>query len=135
MRKHVTKNITTMVEKDAVVESIRKALRVAQAAQTDAYGDVRTSSTVCTDHLDAAVVSLEAATQWMSEYQQEIRADERRSISSVSKPAPKPKEGCHICENEVDPGDVAICGGCDQATCPECMGDEGICKECEAEEE
>jgi hypothetical protein len=134
MTKRDMKTTTTTVEKDALVETIRKALRAAKAAQTEAYGDVRTSSTVCTDHLDSAVKSLESATQWMSEYQQEIKADERRS-SSVPKPAPKPKEECHICENEIDPGDVAVCGGCDQPTCPECMSDEGVCKECEAEAE
>lgn len=121
------------VAKDAVVESIRKAHRAAQAAQKEAYGDVRTSSTVCTDHLDQAVSSLEYAAKWMSDYRQEVGADERRSI-----PTPKVKAiakvECHICDNEIDPGDVAICGGCDKPTCPECMGDDGICTECETEE-
>ena len=121
------------VEKDAVAEAIRKALRATQTANEEAYGDVRTSSTVCTDDLDYAVKSLENAAKWMSEYRKEVVADERRSIS-VAKPAPEPKEECHICDNEIDPGDVAVCGGCDKPTCPDCMGDEGICKECETEE-
>src|SRR5260370_31940967 len=42
------------------------------------------------------------------DYQKEVKADERQSIS---KPTPKPKEYCHICEDEIDPGDVAVCGG------------------------
>jgi hypothetical protein len=41
---------------------------------------------------------------------------------------------CHICEKEIEPGDVAVCGGCDNPTCPECMGDDGICQDCELEE-
>lgn len=120
-------------EKDAAVEAIRKALRATQAAQKEAYGDVRTSSTICTDDLDQAVSCLESAARWMSDYQKEVSADERRSI-----PTPKArveeKEECHLCGEEIDPGDVAVCGGCDKPTCPNCMGDDGICKECEAEE-
>jgi hypothetical protein len=135
MRKRDTNNTTATVEKDAVVETIRQALKATPAAPTEAYGDVRSSSTVCTDNSDQAVASLENAAQWISEYRKEVLADERRSISSVSKPASKPKEECHICESEIDPGDVAICGGCDKPTCPECMGDAGICQACEAEEQ
>jgi hypothetical protein len=119
--------------KDQVAESIRKALRSTQAAQKEAYGDLRTSGTVCTDYLDQAVSSLENARQWMAECQREVLADERRSIS-VAAPRPAPKQNCHICDNEIDPGDLAVCGGCDEPTCPDCMGDDGICKECEAEE-
>jgi hypothetical protein len=119
--------------KDEVVESIRKALRTTQAAQKEAYGDVRSSSTLCTDHLDQAVSCLESATQWMAEYRKEVLADERRSIP-VSVPKAEPKQSCHICDNEIDPGDLAVCGGCDEPTCPDCMGDDGICKECETEE-
>ena len=113
--------------KDKVVESIRKALRATQAAQQEAYGDLRTSSTLCTDHLDQAVSSLENARQWMAEYQKEVLADERRSIA-VSVPRPQPKQQCHICDNQIDASDLAVCGGCDEPTCPECMGDDGICK-------
>jgi len=119
--------------KDAVLESIRKALRTTQAAQKEAYCDVRTSSTLCTDHLDQAVLCLESATEWMAEYQREVLADERRSIA-VSAPKQAPKQNCHICDNEIDPGDLAVCGGCDEPTCPNCMGDDGFCKECETEE-
>ena len=56
------------VGKDAVVETIRRALRATQAAQKEAYGDVRTSSTVCTDYLDQAASSLESAAKWMADY-------------------------------------------------------------------
>jgi hypothetical protein len=134
MPKLIKKDTPTTVEKDAVLEAIRKAVRAAQSAQKEAYGDVRTSSSVCTDHLDAAVKSLESAAQWMRDYRKEVLADERQSTLPPN-PTPKPKEECHICESEINPGDVAICGGCDRPTCPECMGDEGICKECETEAE
>jgi hypothetical protein len=43
------------------IASIRKALSAALAAQRTAYGDIRTSGTVCTDHLDAAVKELMSA--------------------------------------------------------------------------
>jgi len=125
------KNVPT--SKDQVVESIRKALRATQTAQKEAWGDVRMSSTLCTDHLDQAVSCLGSAAQWMAEYREEVLADERRSIA-ISVPKPAPKQSCHICDNEIDPGDLAVCGGCDEPTCPDCMGDVGICKECETEE-
>ena len=117
---------------DAVIDSVHKALRTALAAQKEAYGDVRTSSTVCTDHLDAAVKSLEAAAQWMAEYRNEETANERRAASPAVPKSVK-KVFCHSCENEIDPGDIALCSGCDKFTCPDCMGDDGICKECEAD--
>lgn len=121
-------------DKDAVADDIGKALRAARAAQQTAYEDVRSSSTVCTDYLDSAVRSLESAAGWMAEYRKEVQADERRS-SVVAKPKPVPKTECHTCGEEIDPGDVAVCQGCDEPTCPNCMGDEGICLECEAEED
>jgi hypothetical protein len=133
MRNPGTKDKHAMVGRDAVVEAIRKALRATQAAQKEAYGDVRTSSTVCTDALDQAVACLEDAAKWMADYQKEALADERRSITTP-KAKVEEKEGCHLCGDEIDPGDVAVCGGCDKPTCPNCMGDDGICKECEAEE-
>lgn len=119
--------------KDEVVESIRKALRATQAAQKEAWGDVRTGSTVCADYLDQAVAALENAKTWVAAYNKEILADERRSIA-VSAPKPELKQNCHICDNEIESDDLAICGGCDKPTCPECMGDEGICKECEKDD-
>jgi hypothetical protein len=88
MRRLDTKTLTATVEKDAVVETIRKALRATQTAKEEAYGDVRTSSTICTDHLDSAVKHLEDAVKWMSEYRKEVVEDERRSIS-VAKPSAK----------------------------------------------
>jgi len=121
------------LERDAVFGAIRKALRAAQAARMEGYGDVRISSTACTDYLDYAVTSLENAVKWMGDYQKEVRADERRSLL-VLKTAAKLKEECHICETEIEPDDLAVCGGCDKPTCPECVGDDGICKDCEAEE-
>src|SRR5579864_4302342 len=125
---------TATKDTDAVSDAIRRALRTVLAAQREAYGDVRTSSTVCTDHLDAALKSIEAAAQWMAEYRKEEKANERRADPSPKRKAVE-KIFCHSCENEIDPGDVAVCGGCDKPTCPDCMGDEGICKECEEDDD
>jgi hypothetical protein len=125
---------TAIKEADAVNDSIRKALRSALAAQKESYGDVRSSSTLCTDHIDAAVKNLEAAAQWMAQFWKEERTDERRADSQPKRKTVE-KFVCHACENEIEPGDVAVCGGCDKATCPEFMADEGICVECEADGE
>lgn len=118
-------------EKDALTEAIRKALRTAQGAQKEGHEDLRSSSTVCADYLDSAVKHLEDAAKWMSEYQREVKADERWE---PPKAAVLAKDNCHICEEDIDPGDVAVCGGCDKPTCPDCMGDDGACTECEAED-
>ena len=131
MPKLESKNVPA--SKDEVLESTSKALRATQAAQKEAWGDVRTGSTVCADYLDQAVAALENAKTWIAEYNKEVAADERRSIS-VSAPKPEPKQNCHICDSEIDPDDVAVCGGCDEPTCPDCMGEDGICKQCETEE-
>ncbi len=69
----------------------------------------------------------------MAEYRKEVLADERRSIA-VSAPKPLPKQTCHICDSEIDAGDLAVCGGCDEPTCLDWVGDDGICKQCETEE-
>ena len=94
---------------------------------------MRTSSTICTDDLDQPVSCLENAARWMTDYHKEVLADERRSI-----PTPKAKveqkEECHLCGDEIDPGDALPGAGCDKPTCPKCMGDDGICRECESEE-
>lgn len=121
----------TAVEKDLVVDSLRKALRVAKAAQKEGYEDVRTNGTVCTDHLDWAVQNIEAALLWINEYRQEEKKNERAAPAAPKKP--KEIEECD-CGNEIEPDDVAICGGCDKPTCPDCMGDDGICIRCEEED-
>lgn len=128
------KSVRVAAEKDLVAEAIRKAYRTAEAAQKAAYDDVRTSSTVCTDYLDTAMKSIHQAAQWFTDLRAEEKADERRSVPAPPKRTVAAKEGCHICGEDIEPGDVAICGGCDKPTCSDCMGDEGICKECEAED-
>jgi hypothetical protein len=70
----------------------------------------------------------------MTELRKEEKADERRSLPTTARPKVKVIEECHICGNEIEPDDLAVCGGCDKPTCSECMGDDGICRECEAEE-
>jgi hypothetical protein len=128
----MAKAVAVAVEKDLVPDAVRKALRAVEAAQRAAYEDVRTSSTVCTDHLDAALKSMQAALEWTAELRREDKADERRSILP-----PKPKvevesmQNCHICDIEIEPDDLAICSGCDKATCTKCIGDNEVCKECE----
>ena len=129
----MARSTTAFAEKDLVADAIRKALRMAEVAQRAGYDDVRTSSTVCTDYLDEAVKSLQNAAQWSTDLRKEEKADERRSIAQP-KPKPAPKTECHICGNEIQPDDLAVCGGCDNPTCPDCMGDDGICKDCEAED-
>jgi hypothetical protein len=130
----MARSTTAFVERDLVAEAIGKALRSAQAAQKAAYEDVRTSSGICTDYLDDAVKSLQDAADWFTGLRKEEKADERRSIAP-SKSELKPKtEECHICGTDIEPDDLAVCGGCDNPTCPNCMGDDGICKVCEAEE-
>ena len=117
-----------------MAEAIVKALRTAQAAQKAAYEDVRTSSGVCTDYLDDAVKSLQDAAHWFTDLRKEEKADVRRSIAQPkAKPEPKVQE-CHTCGNEIEPDELAVWGGCDNPTCPDCMGDDGICKECETED-
>jgi hypothetical protein len=130
----MARSTTAFVEKDLVAEAIGKALRTAQAAQKAAYEDVRTSSGICTDYLDDAVNSLQNAARWITDLRKEEKADERRSIAQ---PKAKPElkiDECHVCGNEIEPDDLAVCGGCDNSTCPNCMGDDGICKECEGED-
>ena len=130
----MARSTTAFTEKDLVAEAIGKALRTAQAAQRAAYEDVRTSSGVCTDYLDDAVNALQNAAHWVTDLRKEEKADERRSIAP-SKPKPEPKvQECHVCGEEIEPDDLAVCGGCDNPTCPNCMGEDGFCKDCEAEE-
>ena len=117
-----------------MAEAIRKAIQTAEAAQKAAHEDVRTSSTICTDYLDAGVKSIQQAAHWFADLRAGEKTDERRSISQPKpKLAPKTDE-CHLCGNEIEPDDLAVCGGCNKPTCSECMGDDGICRECEAEE-
>jgi hypothetical protein len=123
------------VDKDLVAEAIRKALKAVEAAQKAGYEDTRTSSTVCTDHLDSALTSMKAAAGWYADLRKEEKADERRPWPGGAKPKVETKEECHICGDDIAPGDVARCGGCDEPTCPTCMGDDGSCKKCESEPE
>jgi len=118
---------------DTVASTVANALNAALKAQGEAYGDTRTSSTICTDHLDAAVESLKAAQQWL----RELRADEARDARTKLKPEPKAKpepSECECCGETIAPGDISICGGCDKPICPGCMGDNEVCKSCEEEE-
>jgi hypothetical protein len=108
----MARSTTAFIEKDLVAEAIGKALRTAQAAQKAAYEDVRTSSGICTDYLDDAVKSLQDAAHWFTDLRKEEKADERRSTQPQAKPEPKVQE-CHICGNEIEPDDLAICSGCE----------------------
>jgi hypothetical protein len=117
-------------KKDPVAAAITKALATTLTAQAEAYGDTRTSSTVCTDHLSAAVGCLQAAQQWV----RELNAEERRNDRPEPPPKPKPEEiFCHLCALNIAPGDLTVCSGCDENTCPDCMGDDEVCKKCEKE--
>jgi hypothetical protein len=116
------------------IASIRKDLSAALAAQRTAYGDVSTSGTVCTDHLDAAVKELMSARVWLAEYEKEERANEKAKLPSVKK-AKVVEVTCSICDEPIEPGDVSICSGCGGSICPNDMGDDGVCKRCEAEDD
>jgi hypothetical protein len=120
---------------DSIRETIRKALQAAKQAQAAANEDLRTSSTLCTDYLDAAVRDLESSADWYRELRQEEKANERQSLPKPEPQAKPEPDVCHICDSEIPPDDVAVCGGCDKPTCPNCMGDEGICKQCEVDED
>ena len=123
--------------REPVREAIANAIRGIKKAQREAYDDTRTNSTVCTDSLDSAAASLESARLWFADYLKETRRDEKRRFPAPpsAKSEIEEAQDCGICGAEIAPGDLARCGGCDRAICPDCIEDNGICHECEAEEE
>jgi hypothetical protein len=121
----------TVAEKDLLTDAIKKALRAVEGAQKAGYEDTRSSSSLCADHIDAALKSMQAASQWLTDLRREENINERPDPAPKAKPAPK--VACHICEREIGPDDVAICGGCDSPTCQNCMGEDEVCIECESE--
>jgi cysteine synthase len=121
--------MTTKTEKDIVAEAIKKAIKAVNSAYGAALDDTRTNSTVCTDHLDSANYHLEQAAKWLKEFEQEQNSTEQPKF----KAKPEPEQHECSCGAEIAEDDLAVCVGCGEDTCPDCMGDDGICKRCEAE--
>jgi hypothetical protein len=121
------------VERDPILDAMKKAIHAVEAAQKAAYDDVRTSSTVCTEHLDAALAAVRDAQAWYGALRTEEKTNER--LDPIAKPKPAAKPECHVCGDEIEPDELTICGGCDEPTCPNCVGENEVCVECEAEQD
>ena len=115
---------------DPVVQAINDALRAILWARIQANGDTRTNGTQCTDFLDRAVEATEQAKVWFREYLNE----ERHNQKQAPPPKVKPQEpdSCALCEDDIAPGDTTICSGCNKTICSACMGENEVCKSCEA---
>lgn len=123
----MTRVLTT--EKDPVRAAMSAAMKLVKKAADEARGDVRTSCTVMIDHLDLAGASLTLANEWYSGLLKEEAANLR-----VDAPKPKPvRHECGRCEDTIRPGDVTVCSGCEREICLTCMGDDGVCVDCEEE--
>ena len=116
---------------DTIQAKLRAAATALKAAGAAIRDDLRTSGTACEDYIAVALSGATDAHRWYSEL---LDAERRDAKAPAPKPQPKPQAVCHICYGTISDDDLAVCGGCDEPTCPKCMADDGICDACVQEE-
>jgi hypothetical protein len=121
----------TRPDRDPVADAISRALKATGKACQTANEDTRTSSSDAAYALQVAYDHLKIASTWMHELKAEEAADEKPTKPKTP-PEPEPEQ-CAACEEPIEPNDVSICESCGKPICPDCMGEDGVCCECEEE--
>ena len=116
---------TTQIKSDPTEKALDSARRSLALAQQVALEDTRTSSTAYSDALAEAVQALDAAARWYADLVEEERRD------GIPEPTKSKVFVCSVCEEGIEPGDVTVCPDCGDPICPDCMGEDGVCLDCE----
>lgn len=108
------------------LETYLKAATVAvQSLVKAGYSDTRTSSTVFTNHLDAAAESLLQAAHWLKA----LSIEEAKS-EQPEKPATLECEACGELSDRRSP-----CASCGDMCCPDCLDEDDLCGDCPPEDD